>query len=63
MKLKKVIISLLITFLLSLVLNKVMAFTVVLDAGHGKPDEGAESSNGISEASINLKITKKQSVL
>jgi N-acetylmuramoyl-L-alanine amidase len=33
--------------------------TVVLDAGHGKPDEGAESSNGISEASINLKITKK----
>ena len=32
---------------------------VVLDAGHGKPDEGAQSKNGIAEADINLKITFK----
>lgn len=37
--------------------------TIVLDAGHGYPDEGAESSNGISEASINLIITKKIQLL
>ncbi len=30
---------------------------IVLDAGHGTPDEGATNNNGISEASINLKIT------
>ena len=33
--------------------------TVILDAGHGKPDEGAESSNGTTEAETNLKITLK----
>ena len=27
--------------------------------GHGKPDEGAQSSNGITEAETNLKITLK----
>ena len=27
--------------------------------GHGKPDEGAESSNGTTEAQTNLKITQK----
>ena len=33
-------------------------------AGHGYPDEGAESLNGVTEASINLIITKKvQSLL
>ena len=32
---------------------------VVLDAGHGIPDEGAESSSGTTEAQINLKITLK----
>ena len=32
---------------------------IVLDAGHGTPDEGATSSNGISEAEINLKIVLK----
>jgi len=37
--------------------------TVVLDAGHGYPDEGAESANGVSEASINLVITKKVQTL
>lgn len=37
------------------VTNKV----IVLDAGHGSPDDGATSSNGISEAQINLKITLK----
>lgn len=31
--------------------------TVILDAGHGSPDEGAESKNGTTEAEINLKIT------
>lgn len=33
--------------------------TVVVDAGHGVPDEGAESSNGTSEAETNLKIALK----
>lgn len=33
--------------------------TVVLDAGHGKPDEGAQSSNGTTEAETNLKIALK----
>ncbi len=33
--------------------------TVVIDAGHGIPDEGAESSNGTTEAETNLKIALK----
>lgn len=33
--------------------------TVVLDAGHGTPDEGAESSKGTTEAETNLKIALK----
>ena len=37
--------------------------TIVLDAGHGAPDEGAESVNGVSEASINLSITRKVQTL
>lgn len=42
------------------VTNKV----IVIDAGHGVPDEGAESSNGTSEAETNLKIALKlQSLL
>lgn len=32
---------------------------IVLDAGHGIPDEGAQSSNGTTEAQTNLKITLK----
>ena len=32
---------------------------VILDAGHGKPDEGASGSTGTTEESINLAITKK----
>jgi N-acetylmuramoyl-L-alanine amidase len=37
---------------------------IIIDAGHGIPDEGAESSNGISEAKINLNIALKvQSLL
>ena len=32
---------------------------IVLDAGHGVPDEGAESSNGTTEAETNLKIALK----
>ena len=37
------------------VTNKV----IIVDAGHGTPDEGAESANGITEAEINLKIALK----
>lgn len=33
--------------------------TIVIDAGHGTPDEGAESNNGTTEAEINLKIALK----
>ena len=32
---------------------------IILDAGHGKPDEGASGSTGTTEESINLAITKK----
>lgn len=32
---------------------------VVIDAGHGKPDEGAQSSRGTTEAETNLKIALK----
>ena len=32
---------------------------VILDAGHGTPDEGAQSKNGTTEAETNLKITLK----
>lgn len=37
------------------VTNKV----IVVDAGHGYPDNGAESSNGVTENEINLKIAMK----
>ena len=33
--------------------------TIVLDAGHGVPDEGAQSSSGTTEAETNLKIALK----
>ena len=33
--------------------------TVILDAGHGTPDAGAQSSDGVTEAETNLKITLK----
>lgn len=37
---------------------------IILDAGHGKPDEGASSDSGVTEESINLKIVQKvQSLL
>lgn len=32
---------------------------IIVDAGHGEPDKGAESENGVSESDINLKIAKK----
>lgn len=32
---------------------------IVIDAGHGKPDEGAQSSTGTTEAETNLKIAMK----
>ena len=37
------------------VTNKV----IIIDAGHGKPDEGAQSNNGTTEAETNLKIAFK----
>ena len=36
---------------------------IVLDAGHGLPDKGAQSPNGVSESEINLSITKKVQLL
>lgn len=33
--------------------------TIIIDAGHGVPDEGAESSSGTTEAETNLKIALK----
>ena len=33
--------------------------TVVVDAGHGVPDEGAQAENGTTEAETNLKIALK----
>lgn len=36
---------------------------VIVDAGHGTPDEGAESSNGTTEAQLNLKIALKLQTL
>lgn len=33
--------------------------TIVIDAGHGKPDEGAQAENGVTEAETNLKIALK----
>ena len=43
----------------SLVALPVTNRVIVIDAGHGTPDEGAESSNGVTEAQINLKIALK----
>lgn len=37
--------------------------TVILDAGHGVPDEGAQSSRGTTEAESNLKIALKVQTL
>lgn len=33
--------------------------TVIIDPGHGLPDQGASSSDGVTEADINLKISMK----
>ena len=37
--------------------------TIILDAGHGFPDQGAENSEGLTEADLNLKITQKVQML
>lgn len=37
----------------------VSSHTIILDAGHGEPDGGAVSENGVSEADINLDIVLK----
>lgn len=44
---------------LQVVATPVSGKVVILDAGHGVPDEGAQSSNGTTEAETNLKITLK----
>lgn len=64
-----VFLSLIISIFCATVINKnesveTMAWTseskvIVLDAGHGIPDEGAQSDEGITEARINLSIAKK----
>ena len=36
---------------------------IVLDAGHGTPDEGAQSSKGTTEAESNLAITLKVQII
>lgn len=64
-----VFLSLIISLSFATIINKnesveTMAWTseskvIVLDAGHGIPDEGAQSDEGITEASINLAIAKK----
>lgn len=36
---------------------------IVIDAGHGKPDEGAQATNGTTEAETNLKIALKVQTL
>ena len=36
---------------------------IIVDAGHGTPDEGAESSSGTTEAQINLQIALKLQTL
>lgn len=64
-----VFLSLIISLSFATIINKnesveTMAWTseskvIVLDAGHGIPDEGAQSDEGITEASINLAVAKK----
>lgn len=64
-----VLFSLIISIFCATVMNKkesveTMAWTseskvIILDAGHGIPDEGAQSDEGITEARINLSIAKK----
>lgn len=34
-------------------------YTIVVDAGHGEPDGGASSRNGVAEAGLNLEIALK----
>lgn len=41
------------------VATPVSSKVIVVDAGHGTPDEGAESNNGTTEAELNLKIALK----
>lgn len=39
--------------------NSIKSYKIIIDAGHGKPDGGAVSKNGVEEADLNLKIAKK----
>lgn len=40
-------------------MNHEPSYTIVVDAGHGEPDGGASSRNGIAEAGLNLEIALK----
>lgn len=39
--------------------SSAIGHTIILDAGHGQPDGGAENSDGLSEEEINLNIVLK----
>ena len=39
--------------------SSISGYTIILDAGHGQPDGGAQSELGVSEEEINLKIVLK----
>lgn len=39
--------------------SAIITNTIVIDAGHGEPDGGAESSTGIKEAYLNLQVAQK----
>ena len=72
-KILKIVLSIfLIIFIFAFTLNKnenndyietvslpVSGKTIVVDAGHGVPDEGAEADDGTTEAETNLKIALK----
>ena len=45
--------------IIEVVANPVSERVIIIDAGHGKPDGGAESSSGVVEQEINLKIALK----
>lgn len=45
--------------IIEVVADPISEKVIIIDAGHGKPDGGAESNSGIAEEEINLKIALK----
>ena len=45
--------------IIEVVADPISEKVIIIDAGHGKPDGGAESNSGIAEEEINLKIVLK----